>query len=141
MAFNADAQLNGPLDGQLQQILLTFVKIYDCKNIAHLPDEDTESNDAHFLSYFNDNDNVLLLPINNSVTVPGRHPYRLCLTSFSPQALKNATFLDREFKRPVKIYLDLHGNDLVPITYWYRHNGTDFNSPPLISINSVSERK
>ncbi len=96
------------------------------------------------MSYFKDHIDLhvaLLSNYNNSIELPGRHPYRLCVTSFSPWALKNATFLQREFKRPVKIYLDLNVAFSVPITYWYRNNGTDFDSPPLISLHSASHRK
>ena len=141
--LEAKAQNLQQIESQLQQIMLKIAKIYDCKNIAHLPDDNTTAIDKLWMSYFNDKtgQHVTLLPKNNSVTLPGRHPYRLCLTSFSHKALKNATFLDREYQRPIKVHLDLDNEDSVPITYWYRYNGTDFDSPPLISIQSVSNRK
>ncbi len=131
-------------ENQLQEILLKILEIYECKNIAHLPSENSTNIDRLWLSYFNDHEkyNVILLPNSQFITLPGRHPYRMCVTSFSAWNLKNATFVkDRVYERPIKIHIDLNNDQSVPIEYWYGHNGTNFEAPPVISIRLRSQRK
>ena len=118
--------------------------MYQCKNLAHLPNENMTSADRQWMSYFEGDvdQHVTLLPLNNSIElVSQRHPYRLCVTSFSPSALKKAEFVGRELQRPMKIHLDLNNDYSVPIEFWYKHNGTDFDSAVLVSIRAASYRK
>ncbi len=143
MMSGANAANLQPIEGQLQQIMLQIAEIYDCKNLAHLPSSNTTTADNLWMAYFKDDveHHMTLLPMNNSITLLERHPYRLCVTSFSPETLKKATFGGREWKRPVKIHLDLNDENLVPINFWYNHNGTDFYSPLVISLRAASHRK
>ncbi len=143
MMSGANAANLQPIEGQLQQIMLQIAEIYDCKNLAHLPSTNTTTADNLWTAYFKDDveHHMTLLPMNNSITLLQRHPYRLCVTSFSPEALKNASFGGREWKRPVKIHLDLNDKNSVPIKFWYNHNGTDFDAPLVISLRAASDRK
>ncbi len=124
--------------------MLMISEIYECKNLAHLPTEKTTSPDRKWMSYFEkdlEHHVTVLTNLSINISASERHPYRLCVTSFSPSALKMAKFVGREFKRPVKIFLDLYDENSVPIEYWFNHNGTDFDGPLVISLRAQSQRE
>ena len=119
------------------RLIYELASMYDCSSLAQVTS--TASIDNEFMHA---NEKYPMLTLTGAVdhSLEMREHERLCVVSFSSEALMKANFTKRQ-RRPIKIFIQNNLEPEIEIEKWYSRNETDFHSPPILLVNEIARGK
>ncbi len=123
-------------------LIKAIANLYACSVLGFLPTNQTNISDKFWLAEFKQFEDypLVILNLENDLSVETSKHGKLCLTSFSPTALKQWQE-ERRPKRAIKILLQINATILPKVELFYQSKPLDFDSPPVVALQSPSEGK